>query len=171
MAGRIIPPNQQTSLSRRRLRVGREGGCMGLVYILVVCLLLFPLLSLLNATPVIDTNIDHKPDAIPTLQATGILGPDEKPSTDRFEWKTIEQGAASFVLLSLLCTLILTSSSFAFIVLMVNPGRRVPRCSCACITQDGFRALLTRVTSSCSRDLSIPTLSSVWSTAIALVLT
>ncbi|KAJ7098895.1 hypothetical protein C8R44DRAFT_888741 [Mycena epipterygia] len=63
---------------------------------------------------VIDTNIGQKEDSIPVLQSfggliffssgrslwltqdpKGILGPDGKPNTETFEWKTIPQGAAT----------------------------------------------------------------------------
>ncbi|KAJ7029876.1 NAD-P-binding protein [Mycena alexandri] len=44
---------------------------------------------------VIYTNILQKEESLTELQAFDILGPDGKPNTDKFEWKTIPQGAAS----------------------------------------------------------------------------
>ncbi|KAF7351427.1 hypothetical protein MSAN_01574700 [Mycena sanguinolenta] len=46
---------------------------------------------------IIFTNINQKEESTATLQALGILGPDGLPSTEKFEWKTIEQGAATTV--------------------------------------------------------------------------
>ncbi|KAJ6568790.1 hypothetical protein B0H19DRAFT_1256504 [Mycena capillaripes] len=47
---------------------------------------------------VIETNIIQKEESIAAMQALGILGPDGKPSTDKFaQWKTIPQGAATTV--------------------------------------------------------------------------
>ncbi|KAK7039927.1 short-chain dehydrogenase/reductase family protein [Favolaschia claudopus] len=46
---------------------------------------------------VIYTNINQKEESIAVMQSFGVLGPDGKPSTERFEWKTIPQGAASTV--------------------------------------------------------------------------
>ncbi|KAJ7495316.1 hypothetical protein FB451DRAFT_1076972 [Mycena latifolia] len=46
---------------------------------------------------VIYTNIAQKEEAIPHMQAVGVLGPDGKPNTDSVPWKTIPQGAASTV--------------------------------------------------------------------------
>ncbi|KAJ7898065.1 hypothetical protein B0H13DRAFT_2032381 [Mycena leptocephala] len=43
------------------------------------------------------TNITQKEDAVPELQALGILGPDGLPNTEKFQWKTIPQGAATTV--------------------------------------------------------------------------
>ncbi|KAJ7432154.1 hypothetical protein FB451DRAFT_1420771 [Mycena latifolia] len=53
-------------------------------------------LGKLNAY-IIFTNINQKEDAIPEMQALGILGPDGLPNTEKFEWKTIPQGAATTV--------------------------------------------------------------------------
>ncbi|KAJ7160214.1 hypothetical protein C8R46DRAFT_1107337, partial [Mycena filopes] len=44
---------------------------------------------------VIFTNINQKEEAIPEMQAMGILGPDGQPNTEKFEWKSIAQGAAT----------------------------------------------------------------------------
>ncbi|KAJ7478192.1 hypothetical protein FB451DRAFT_182384 [Mycena latifolia] len=46
---------------------------------------------------VIYTNINQKEESIADMQAFGILGPDGKPSTEKFPWKTIPQGAATTV--------------------------------------------------------------------------
>ncbi|KAJ7142300.1 hypothetical protein C8R44DRAFT_846397 [Mycena epipterygia] len=46
---------------------------------------------------VIYTNINQKEESIPTMQALGVLGPDGKPNTEKMEWKTIPQGAATTV--------------------------------------------------------------------------
>ncbi|KAJ7756604.1 hypothetical protein B0H16DRAFT_687474 [Mycena metata] len=46
---------------------------------------------------VIYTNILQKEESLTDLQAYDILGPDGKPNTEKFEWKTIPQGAASTV--------------------------------------------------------------------------
>ncbi|KAJ6595083.1 hypothetical protein DFH09DRAFT_1357831 [Mycena vulgaris] len=46
---------------------------------------------------VIFTNINQKEDSIPEMQALGILGPDGLPNNEKFEWKTIQQGAATTV--------------------------------------------------------------------------
>ncbi|KAJ6523314.1 hypothetical protein B0H19DRAFT_1276968 [Mycena capillaripes] len=46
---------------------------------------------------VILTNINQKEEAIPEMQALGILGPDGQPNTEKFQWKTIPQGAATTV--------------------------------------------------------------------------
>ncbi|KAJ6552737.1 short-chain dehydrogenase [Mycena capillaripes] len=46
---------------------------------------------------VIFTNINQKEEAIPEMQALGILGPDGQPNTEKFQWKTIPQGAATTV--------------------------------------------------------------------------
>ncbi|KAF8184101.1 hypothetical protein K438DRAFT_1838271 [Mycena galopus ATCC 62051] len=46
---------------------------------------------------VILTNLVQKEQSIPDLQAMGILGPDGQPSTERFSWKTIPEGAATTV--------------------------------------------------------------------------
>ncbi|KAJ7460301.1 hypothetical protein FB451DRAFT_1371758 [Mycena latifolia] len=46
---------------------------------------------------VIFTNISQKEESIPEMQALGILGPDGLPNTEKFEWKTIPQGAATTV--------------------------------------------------------------------------
>ncbi|KAK7015239.1 hypothetical protein R3P38DRAFT_3570543 [Favolaschia claudopus] len=46
---------------------------------------------------VIYTNINQKEESIAVMQSFGVLGPDGKPSTERFEWKTIPQGAATTV--------------------------------------------------------------------------
>ncbi|KAF7334912.1 Short-chain dehydrogenase/reductase family protein [Mycena venus] len=43
------------------------------------------------------TNITQKEDAVPELQASGILGPDGLPNTEKYQWKTIPQGAATTV--------------------------------------------------------------------------
>jgi hypothetical protein len=49
---------------------------------------------------VIFTNINQKEDAIPGMQALGILGPDGLPNKEKFDWKTIPQGAATYVVKS-----------------------------------------------------------------------
>ncbi|KAJ7359718.1 hypothetical protein DFH08DRAFT_846810 [Mycena albidolilacea] len=46
---------------------------------------------------VIFTNINQKEEAIPGIQALGILGPDGLPNEEKFQWKTIPQGAATTV--------------------------------------------------------------------------
>ncbi|KAF7317314.1 Short-chain dehydrogenase/reductase family protein [Mycena chlorophos] len=46
---------------------------------------------------VIHTNINQAPDAIPVMQSVGILTPEGKPNTKDFNWKTIEQGAATTI--------------------------------------------------------------------------
>jgi hypothetical protein len=33
------------------------------------------------------------------MQAIGILGPDGLPNTEKFQWKTIPQGAATYAML------------------------------------------------------------------------
>ncbi|KAJ7152607.1 hypothetical protein C8R43DRAFT_1003067 [Mycena crocata] len=43
------------------------------------------------------TNITQKEEAVPELQAMGILNSDGLPNTEKFEWKTIPQGAATTV--------------------------------------------------------------------------
>ncbi|KAJ7153881.1 hypothetical protein C8R43DRAFT_442964 [Mycena crocata] len=43
------------------------------------------------------TNINQNEEAIPGMQALGILGPDGKPNKEKFQWKTIPQGAATTV--------------------------------------------------------------------------
>jgi hypothetical protein len=45
---------------------------------------------------VIFTNINQKEEAIPGMQALGILGPDGLPNEEKFQWKTIPQGAATY---------------------------------------------------------------------------
>jgi hypothetical protein len=42
------------------------------------------------------TNIVQKEESIPGMQALGILGPDGQPNTEKFQWKTIPQGAATY---------------------------------------------------------------------------
>ncbi|KAJ7146647.1 hypothetical protein C8R44DRAFT_724394 [Mycena epipterygia] len=46
---------------------------------------------------VIFTNINQKEESLPSMQAMGILGPDGLPNNEKFEWKTIPQGAATTV--------------------------------------------------------------------------
>ncbi|KAJ7207003.1 hypothetical protein B0H12DRAFT_440247 [Mycena haematopus] len=46
---------------------------------------------------VIFTNIVQKEESISSMQALGILGPDGKPDTEKFQWKTIPQGAATTI--------------------------------------------------------------------------
>ncbi|KAJ6487646.1 hypothetical protein C8R45DRAFT_253807 [Mycena sanguinolenta] len=46
---------------------------------------------------VIFTNLGQKEESLPAMQAMGILGPDGLPNTEKFEWKTIAQGAATTV--------------------------------------------------------------------------
>nr|GAT48553.1 short-chain dehydrogenase/reductase family protein [Mycena chlorophos] len=46
---------------------------------------------------VIYTNMNMNPETIPTVQELGILDADAKPNTKDFQWKTIEQGAATTV--------------------------------------------------------------------------
>ncbi|KAJ7146420.1 hypothetical protein C8R44DRAFT_845585 [Mycena epipterygia] len=46
---------------------------------------------------VIDTNITQNEDSIANMQALGVLGPDGRPNTKKFQWKTIPQGAATTV--------------------------------------------------------------------------
>ncbi|KAJ6536844.1 histidine phosphatase superfamily [Mycena capillaripes] len=46
---------------------------------------------------IIFTNINQKEDSIPEMQALGILGPDGLPNKEKFQWKTIAQGAATTI--------------------------------------------------------------------------
>ncbi|KAJ7478184.1 NAD-P-binding protein [Mycena latifolia] len=46
---------------------------------------------------VILTNINQNPAAISEMQAIGVLDADGKPSTEKYEWKTIPQGAATTI--------------------------------------------------------------------------
>ncbi|KAJ7142319.1 hypothetical protein C8R44DRAFT_865670 [Mycena epipterygia] len=46
---------------------------------------------------VIYTNMPQKEGALPAMQAYGILGADGKPNTEKVEWKTLPQGAATTV--------------------------------------------------------------------------
>ncbi|KAF7351425.1 Short-chain dehydrogenase/reductase family protein [Mycena sanguinolenta] len=46
---------------------------------------------------IIHTNISQKEESTSALQAVGILGADGLPNTEKFEWKTIQQGAATTV--------------------------------------------------------------------------
>ncbi|KAJ6540327.1 hypothetical protein B0H19DRAFT_1175470 [Mycena capillaripes] len=46
---------------------------------------------------VIFTNMNQKEESIPGMQALGILGPDGQPNTEKRQWKTIPQGAATSV--------------------------------------------------------------------------
>ncbi|KAJ6523300.1 hypothetical protein B0H19DRAFT_1201770 [Mycena capillaripes] len=46
---------------------------------------------------VIFTNINSREEAIPEMQAIGILGADGQPNTEDFQWKAIPQGAATTV--------------------------------------------------------------------------
>ncbi|KAJ7732143.1 short-chain dehydrogenase [Mycena metata] len=46
---------------------------------------------------VILTNLNQKEEGIPAGQAMGILGPDGLPDKEKFQWKTIPQGAATTV--------------------------------------------------------------------------
>ncbi|KAJ7146417.1 hypothetical protein C8R44DRAFT_724203 [Mycena epipterygia] len=46
---------------------------------------------------VIDTNITQNEEPIANMQALGVLGPDGRPNTKKFQWKTIPQGAATTV--------------------------------------------------------------------------
>ncbi|KAJ7732173.1 NAD-P-binding protein [Mycena metata] len=48
---------------------------------------------------VIFTNINQKEESIPEMQALGILGPDGLPNKEKFDWKTIPQGAATYILI------------------------------------------------------------------------
>lgn len=48
---------------------------------------------------VIWTNINQKEEAIPEMQAAGILGPDGLPNKEKYDWKTIPQGAATYILI------------------------------------------------------------------------
>ncbi|KAJ7511585.1 hypothetical protein B0H11DRAFT_2370431 [Mycena galericulata] len=43
------------------------------------------------------TNLAQKEESIDNLKAIGMLGPDGLPNRDKFEWKTIPQGAATTV--------------------------------------------------------------------------
>ncbi|KAJ7196118.1 hypothetical protein GGX14DRAFT_545787 [Mycena pura] len=43
------------------------------------------------------TNINQKEESIAGMQALGVLGPDAQPDTDKYQWKTIPQGAATTV--------------------------------------------------------------------------
>ncbi|KAJ7183621.1 hypothetical protein C8R46DRAFT_1344389 [Mycena filopes] len=44
---------------------------------------------------VIFTNINQREEALPEMQAMGILGPDGRPNTEKFDWKSIPQGAGA----------------------------------------------------------------------------
>ncbi|KAF7336959.1 Short-chain dehydrogenase/reductase family protein [Mycena venus] len=46
---------------------------------------------------IIFTNINQKEEAIPAMQAFDILGRDGLPNEEKFQWKTIPQGAATTV--------------------------------------------------------------------------
>ncbi|KAJ7342460.1 hypothetical protein DFH08DRAFT_239688 [Mycena albidolilacea] len=46
---------------------------------------------------VIFTNMTQKEESVTELQALGMLGPDGQPNREKFEWKTIAQGAATTV--------------------------------------------------------------------------
>nr|GAT50996.1 short-chain dehydrogenase/reductase family protein [Mycena chlorophos] len=46
---------------------------------------------------VISTNINQAKDAIPVLQAVGVLDAEGKPDSTNYKWKTIPQGAATTV--------------------------------------------------------------------------
>ncbi|KAJ7891044.1 hypothetical protein B0H13DRAFT_1887374 [Mycena leptocephala] len=46
---------------------------------------------------VIYTNINQKEESIEHMQSVGLLGPDCRPNTEKFTWKTISQGAATTV--------------------------------------------------------------------------
>ncbi|KAJ7144713.1 hypothetical protein C8R43DRAFT_1013854, partial [Mycena crocata] len=46
---------------------------------------------------IIFTNIYQHPEAIPGIQALGILSPDDKPNEEKIQWKTIPQGASTTV--------------------------------------------------------------------------
>ncbi|KAF7351428.1 Short-chain dehydrogenase/reductase family protein [Mycena sanguinolenta] len=46
---------------------------------------------------VILTNLSSKEESLSTMQEMGILGPDGLPNTEKFQWKTIAQGAATTV--------------------------------------------------------------------------
>ncbi|KAJ7054930.1 short-chain dehydrogenase [Mycena amicta] len=46
---------------------------------------------------IIFTNLHQTEDAVPVMQAVGILAADGKPNTKDFQWKTIPQGAATTV--------------------------------------------------------------------------
>ncbi|KAJ7183600.1 hypothetical protein C8R46DRAFT_517176 [Mycena filopes] len=46
---------------------------------------------------VIFTNINQKEEALPEMVAMGVLGPDGQPNTEKFDWKSIAQGAATTV--------------------------------------------------------------------------
>ncbi|KAJ7666692.1 hypothetical protein DFH06DRAFT_1322661 [Mycena polygramma] len=46
---------------------------------------------------IIFTNIHQRKEAIPGMQALGILGPDGLPNKEKIKWKTIPRGAATTV--------------------------------------------------------------------------
>ncbi|KAJ7712122.1 hypothetical protein B0H14DRAFT_3524180 [Mycena olivaceomarginata] len=46
---------------------------------------------------IIFTNINQKEESLPVMQAMGVLGPDGLPNKEKFDWKTIPQGAATTV--------------------------------------------------------------------------
>ncbi|KAJ7785166.1 hypothetical protein DFH07DRAFT_948246 [Mycena maculata] len=46
---------------------------------------------------IIFTNMLQKEESLATLQGTGTLGPDGLPNTEKYQWKTIPQGAATTV--------------------------------------------------------------------------
>ncbi|KAJ7511976.1 hypothetical protein B0H11DRAFT_1899468 [Mycena galericulata] len=41
------------------------------------------------------TNMNQKEESLDALQAVGFLGPDKLPNTEKYQWKTIPQGAAT----------------------------------------------------------------------------
>ncbi|KAJ7509208.1 hypothetical protein B0H11DRAFT_2216903 [Mycena galericulata] len=43
------------------------------------------------------TNMNQKEESLDALQAVGFLGPDKLPNTEKYQWKTIPQGAATIV--------------------------------------------------------------------------
>ncbi|KAJ7511952.1 hypothetical protein B0H11DRAFT_2214825 [Mycena galericulata] len=43
------------------------------------------------------TNMNQKEESLEALQAVGFLGPDKLPNTEKYQWKTIPQGAATIV--------------------------------------------------------------------------
>ncbi|KAJ7183599.1 hypothetical protein C8R46DRAFT_517168 [Mycena filopes] len=47
------------------------------------------------------TNLNQKEESVPEMKARGILKPDGQPNTEKFDWKTIPQGAATTIAASL----------------------------------------------------------------------
>jgi hypothetical protein len=60
---------------------------------------MFPAKTDINIALVIFANINQKEEVIPEIQALGLLGPDGLPNTEKFQWKSIPQGAEMYAAL------------------------------------------------------------------------